>query len=78
MTIIYYVAGTDFALVWGLPFLVSRFILSIGFMLSAIPTFTVTLLEFGFARAAAVVIRVIIINTIVDNYFSPKITGAWA
>jgi predicted PurR-regulated permease PerM len=44
-------------------------------MLSVIPVFFITLLEFGFGRAALVVIIVIVINTIVDNYFSPKIMG---
>ena len=75
VTIIYYLFGVDFALVWGLLFFVLSFIPNIGFMLSVIPVFFITLLEFGFARAAVVVIIVIVINTIVDNYFSPKIMG---
>jgi AI-2 transport protein TqsA len=75
VTIIYYIFGVDFALVWGLLFFVLSFIPNIGFMLSVIPVFFITLLEFGFGRAALVVIIVIVINTIVDNYFSPKIMG---
>ncbi len=75
VTIIYYLFGVDFALVWGLLFFVLSFIPNIGFMLSVIPVFFITLLEFGFGRAALVVIIVIVINTIVDNYFSPKIMG---
>ena len=75
VTIIYFIFGVDFALVWGLLFFVLSFIPNIGFMLSVIPVFFITLLEFGFARAAVVVIIVIVINTIVDNYFSPKIMG---
>jgi predicted PurR-regulated permease PerM len=75
VTVIYYLFGVDFALVWGLLFFVLSFIPNIGFMLSVIPVFFITLLEFGFGRAALVVIIVIVINTIVDNYFSPKIMG---
>ncbi len=75
VTIIYALFGVDFALVWGLLFFVLSFIPNIGFMLSVIPVFFITLLEFGFGRAALVVIIVIVINTIVDNYFSPKIMG---
>jgi len=73
VTIIYLLFGVDFALVWGLLFFVLSFIPNIGFMLSVIPVFFITLLEFGFGRAALVVIIVIVINTIVDNYFSPKL-----
>jgi AI-2 transport protein TqsA len=75
VTFIYLLFGVDFALVWGLLFFVLSFIPNIGFMLSVIPVFFITLLEFGFGRAAIVVILVIVINTIVDNYFSPKIMG---
>jgi AI-2 transport protein TqsA len=75
VTVIYLIFGVDFALVWGLLFFVLSFIPNIGFILSVIPVFFITLLEFGFARAAIVVILVIVINTIVDNYFSPKIMG---
>lgn len=75
VTIIYLIFGVDFAVVWGLLFFVLSFIPNIGFMLSVIPVFFITLLEFGFTRAAIVVILVIVINTIVDNYFSPKIMG---
>jgi AI-2 transport protein TqsA len=75
VTIIYLLFGVDFALVWGFLFFVLSFVPNIGFMLSVIPVFFITLLEFGFGRAALVVILVIVINTIVDNYFSPKIMG---
>ena len=75
VTVIYFAFGVDFALVWGLLFFVLSFIPNIGFVLSVIPVFFITLLEFGFTRAAIVVILVIVINTIVDNYFSPKIMG---
>ncbi len=75
VTLIYYAFGTDFALVWGILFFVLSFIPNIGFILSVIPPFFITLLEFGFPRAALVVIIVIVINTIVDNMISPKIMG---
>ncbi len=75
VTAIYYIFGVDFALVWGLLFFVMSFIPNVGFILSVVPVFFITLLEFGFSRAAVVVSIVIVINTIVDNYFSPKIMG---
>ena len=52
MTAVYYFFGADFALLWGLLFFVLSFVPNIGFILSVIPPFIVTLLEFGFGRAA--------------------------
>jgi len=75
VTIVYYAFGVDFALMWGLVFFIFSFIPNIGFVLSVIPPFFITLLEFGFTRAAVVVIIVIIVNAIVDNGLSPKIMG---
>jgi AI-2 transport protein TqsA len=75
VTVIYYIFGVDFALLWGLFFFILSFIPNIGFVLSVIPPFFVTLLEFGFTRAVVVVLIVIVINTIVDNGLSPRIMG---
>jgi predicted PurR-regulated permease PerM len=75
VTLTYYLFGTDFAVVWGLLFFVLSFIPNIGFVLSVIPPFFVTLLEFGIGRAVAVTLIVIVVNTIVDNILSPKIMG---
>ena len=75
VTVIYFIFGVDFALLWGLVFFIFSFIPNIGFVLSVIPPFFVTLLEFGFTRAAIVVIIVIVINAIVDNGLSPRIMG---
>ncbi len=73
VTVVYYVFGTDFALLWGLLFFVLSFVPNIGFILSVIPPFIVTFLEFGFSRAALMVIIVIVMNTIIDNIFAPRI-----
>jgi len=75
VTFIYLFFGTDFAVVWGLLFFVLSFVPNIGFVLSVIPPFFITLLEFGFGRAVLVVVIVIVLNTIIDNYVSPKIMG---
>jgi AI-2 transport protein TqsA len=75
VTVIYYIFGVDFALLWGLFFFILSFIPNIGFVLSVIPPFFVTLLEFGFTRAVIVVVIVVVINAIVDNGLSPRIMG---
>jgi predicted PurR-regulated permease PerM len=75
VTIVYYIFGVDFAILWGLLFFILSFIPNIGFVLSVIPPFFVTLLEFGFRRALIVLMIVIVINALVDSGLSPRIMG---
>ena len=74
-TAIYYSFGVDFALVWGLFFFLLSFVPNIGFILSVVPPFFVTLLEFNLTRAIIVVACVLVANAIVDNLVSPRIMG---
>jgi AI-2 transport protein TqsA len=53
-------------------FFILSFIPNFGFVLSVIPPFVVTLLEYGFTRAALVVLVVVVMNTIVDNGIAPR------
>ena len=73
VTAIYFAMGVDFALLWGLLFFVLSFIPNIGFVLSVIPPFFITMLEFGFARAILVVVIVVVFNFIIDNLFAPRV-----
>ncbi len=75
VVLIYYAFGTDFALLWGLLFFVMSFIPNIGFVIAVIPPFFVTLLESGFWPAFAVLMLVIVANTVVDSVISPRIMG---
>jgi AI-2 transport protein TqsA len=71
-TVVYFAFGVDFALLWGVVFFVLSYIPNIGFVLSVIPPFFVTLLEFDFKRAAIVVIIVIFFNALVNNAVTPR------
>lgn len=73
--VIYYIFGVDFALLWCLLFFVMSFIPNIGFVIAVIPPFIVTLLESGFWPAFAVLMLVIVANTVVDSVISPSIMG---
>ncbi len=73
--IVYYAFGVDFALLWALVFFLLSFIPNIGFVLAVIPPFFVTLLEFGFTRAAIVVAIVIVFNGFVNNAIAPRFLG---
>jgi AI-2 transport protein TqsA len=73
--IVYYAFGVDFALLWALLFFLLSFIPNIGFVLAVIPPFFVTLLEYGFTRAAIVVAIIIVINGFVNNAIAPRFMG---
>jgi AI-2 transport protein TqsA len=75
VAIVYYAFGVDFALLWALMFFLLSFIPNIGFVLAVIPPFFVTLLEFGFPRAAIVVAIVIVVNGFVNNAITPRFMG---
>jgi AI-2 transport protein TqsA len=75
VVVVYYAFGVDFALLWGLMFFLLSFIPNIGFVLSVIPPFFVTLLEFGFTRAIIVVVIVIFFNGLVNNAVTPRFMG---
>ena len=73
--VVYYAFGVDFALLWAFMFFLLSFIPNIGFVLAVIPPFFVTLLEFGFTRAAIVVAIVIVFNGFVNNAIAPRFMG---
>ena len=74
-TAVFYALGVDFPLLWGMLFFLLSYIPNIGFILSIIPPFAVTLLEQGFVRAIIVVAIIIVINFIIDSLVSPRIMG---
>jgi AI-2 transport protein TqsA len=75
VAVVYYVFRVEFPLLWALMFFLLSFIPNIGFVLALIPPFFVTLLGFGFPRAAIVVAIVIVINGVVNNSIAPRFMG---
>lgn len=73
--IIYWAFGVDFALVWAVLFFLLSFVPNVGFALSVVPPFVVTVLEFGWIRAIVVVGVVVVANAVVDNVLSPRVMG---
>jgi len=73
--IIYFAFGVDFALLWTIVFFMLSYIPNIGFVLSVIPPFFVTLFEQGFTRAVIVVVLVIGVNGFVNNAIAPRYMG---
>ncbi len=69
---IYYAFGVDFALLWGIVFFVLSFIPNFGFVISVIPPFLVTLMEYSVTRALILVAVIVAMNTVVDNLLAPR------
>lgn len=63
--------GTDLALVWAVLAFVLNFVPNIGLILSLIPPLILTLLEFGWQRAALILACYVVLNFIVDNLIKP-------
>jgi predicted PurR-regulated permease PerM len=67
--------GTDAAAVWTVIAFLFAFV-PFGFILSAIPPFILTLLEFGVSRAALMFGLFFVVNFIGDNVVKPKLMGS--
>ena len=69
---VYFAFGVDFAVLWGVFFFVLSFIPNFGFIISVIPPFLVTMLEYGWTRAFIVLGVIVVMNFIVDNILAPR------
>ena len=65
----------DFAVLWGIVILVFSFVPSIGFIISVIPPVAVAWLLHGPWIALWVLLTIVAINTVVDNFIKPRIVG---
>jgi AI-2 transport protein TqsA len=66
--------GTDAAVLWAVIAFMFAFV-PFGFILSAIPPFILTLLEFGVSRALIMFGLFFVVNFIGDNVVKPKLMG---
>ena len=73
--VIMWAVGTDAAVLWAVIAFLFAFV-PFGFILSAIPPFILTLLEFGVGRAALMFGLFFVINFIGDNVVKPKLMGS--
>lgn len=75
MTVIMFILGTDFALLWGILVFVMSFIPYVGFVIALVPPIALSLLESGITVALILLAAFLIVNTIIDNVFKPRIMG---
>jgi predicted PurR-regulated permease PerM len=71
-TILLFVMGIEFAVLWGVLSFFFSFVPNIGFLISVIPPAIMALLQFGVRETVIVVVAYIIINFVIDTVLKPK------
>ena len=75
VTILLFVLGVDFPLLWGILTFFLSFIPYVGLVLAVAPAVVLALAEFGVSRAALVIAGVVVINILAENVLSPMMMG---
>ena len=75
VTILMFVLGVDFPLMWGILTFFLSFIPWIGLPLAVAPAVVLALAEHGIERALLVIAGVIVINILAENALSPMLMG---
>jgi AI-2 transport protein TqsA len=75
VTILMFVLGVDFPLMWGILTFFLSFIPWIGLPLAVAPAVVLALAEHGIDRALLVIVGVIVINILAENALSPMLMG---
>ena len=75
VTLLLFVLGVDFPLLWGILTFFLSFVPYIGLVLAVAPAVVLALAEFGVTRAVLVIAGVVVINVLAENVLSPMMMG---
>ena len=75
VTIMLFILGVDFPILWGVVTFFAGFIPVVGFLLAIFPPASLALMESGWVYAVIVIAGFTIINVIVDNVIQPRLMG---
>jgi predicted PurR-regulated permease PerM len=75
VTIMLFLLGVDFPLLWGILTFFLSFVPYIGLVLAVTPAVVLALAEFGVDRALLTIAGVIVINVLAENVLSPLMMG---
>jgi AI-2 transport protein TqsA len=75
VTVLLFVLGVDFPLLWGILTFFLSFVPYIGLVLAVAPAVVLALAEFGVSRAVIVIAGVVVINVLAENVLSPMMMG---
>jgi predicted PurR-regulated permease PerM len=71
-TIVLYVMGIEFAILWGVLSFFFSFVPNVGFIISVIPPAIMALIQYGPTQMLIVIGLYIVINFLVDNVIKPR------
>jgi AI-2 transport protein TqsA len=75
VTVMLFLLGVDFPLLWGILTFFLSFVPYIGLVLAVTPAVVLALAEFGVTRAVLAIVGVIVINVLAENVLSPVMMG---
>lgn len=75
VTILLLLLGVDFPFLWGTLTFFLSYVPYVGLLVATAPAVLLALAEFGFGRAALVVVGVVLINGLAENALSPTLMG---
>jgi AI-2 transport protein TqsA len=75
VTVMLFLLGVDFPLLWGILTFFLSFVPYIGLVLAVTPAVVLALAEFGVSRALLVIAGVVVINVLAENVLSPMMMG---
>lgn len=75
ITIMLFILGVDFALLWGVLAFLMSFIPYVGFIIALLPPTLMSLLEAGWSEALMVLAGFLILNLATDNILKPRVMG---
>jgi len=75
VTIMLYVFGIDYPVLWGVIAFLLNFVPNIGSIIAAVPAVLLAIIQFGFAKAGAVAIGYVCINVLIGNIIEPRLMG---
>src|SRR5215212_9817652 len=75
VTVLLFLLGVDFPLLWGILTFFLSFVPYIGLVIAVTPAVILALAEFGVTRAVLVIAGVVVINVLAENVLSPMMMG---
>jgi len=76
VTVVLWLFGVDFALLWGTLVFIMNFVPTIGSIVATIPPIAITLFQFGsISKTLLVAVLLIAIQLVVGNIIEPKVMG---
>lgn len=74
-TVLLYILGIDYALLWGILSWFMGYIPSVGFLIALVPPLLLAFVEKGPTTALIVLVGYVVINGGIQNFVQPKIMG---